>query len=468
MTAISSVSSRPLAVVPIWPERRPDDALIASDGVMPQAAVSSSPAGLASLQPPLLNALSWKTRSSDALTSLMTVNFGASTLLDRLQGLGAAALQRFGSEAGDFSQAVSRLNSGGGQSAYQVALKIRLADGVDVSVGMDSKGDSLALQIKSSGQLSAADRHAVTGMATAFQNAIDGMTRSSGLDFSGLLDLDPALVASIDLQTKYTFQGREVQSQEFHADQSARSFSSVGQDGSIKLGIDLRQLAAMGNARQRQTGVQAYLKQFDEAGVRGHAHAATLASFKDAFSQMIGASSTTAADQRATPLSEDDLALLSGVPDFSASISDTPVSSNPMRLEETDTFSYRVEQGTSISAHGQGNRAISQRRHAHLEASFHESLRAGMPLALDNSRQSQNYAYKRVSEDAVSDTEIRHDNGLMTSAATGQTVSRSTQEWKYLMGVLTGQTTTPETSTVKRDLLKELLPKGARAARAAL
>ncbi len=135
-------------------------------------------------------------------------------------------------------------------------------------------------------------------------------------------------------------------------------------------------------------------------------------------------------------------------------MTDMPMSSNPMRPGEVDTFSYQVSQDTAIGGRNQLNRSISQKQHAHLEASFHEPLSTSQPLALDNTRESQNYYFTHVSEDRSSDTQISYQNGIMVGAATNEHVTRSTQVLKYVLGILTDDSTTPEVYDTRHDLMK--------------
>jgi hypothetical protein len=436
MAIISSLSNRVISVPPVPEVRSQSIATVAAEPSSQAAAAVGTGGNLQSMQPHLISPLTWKIKSSDPITSLMTINYGAPSIFSRFDGLGAAALQRLGTDPGDFSQSVSQSNAdaaGGAQTAYQISLNITMANNVTVQVSLESKVDGLALQISSSGKLGAAERAALSHLADGFQKAIDGMADTSKLDFSGLLQYDHALVSSIDLQATVQRGGGAAQTQTFHADDKGRSFSTTGQDGNVSVAVDLRQLAVI-----------------------GHANVATLTTFKAAFTQMIGGTpETTATSARPVNLSEIDHAFLTGLPDFSASMADTPDASNPMRPGEVDTFSYQVSQHTAVNDSGHGNRSISQKQHAHLEASFHEPLPGGAALALDSSRQSQNYYFKRLSEDIVSDTNISYNSGMLEHATTEQHIRRSTQVLKYVMGMLTDESTLPEAFDDKRDLLKD-------------
>jgi hypothetical protein len=454
MTTISPLSGSVVSAPPVFKVQGQQNLPIVADTGAQASSVASS-GSLHSMQAPLASALTWKVKSSDPLTSLMTINYGSKSLLDRFDGLGAAALR----DPGDFSQSVSLLNADPVAGGYQVTLSIKMADGIDVKVNLDSKANSLALQVSSSSKLGATDRAALAKLADGFQNAIDSMRDGSKLDFTGLLAYDPASVSSIDVQAKTQFGTTPAQMQTFHVDHAKRSFTSDGPDGKVSVSVDLRQLAGMGNAQQRKAGMDAYLKQFDEAGIRGHANESTMATFKSAFQQMTGvASETTVVSNRPINLSDSDHALLTGLPDFDASMSDTPVASNPMRQNEVDTFSYQVSQDTSISGDSQRNRSISQKQHTHLEASFHESLGA-TPLALDNSKGSQNYYFKHVSEDRSRDTEIGYHNGMLVRGTVDEHITRTTQVLKYVMGILTDESSTPEVSNTRRDLLTQISPR---------
>lgn len=459
MNTISTLGSSVFAASPVRKVAASEDISPIALAVAPVSAGASSSGSLRSMQTPLASALAWKVKSSDALTSLMTVNYGSKLVLHRFEGLGAAALQRFGTDASDFSQTVSLVNGNavaGAQTSYQISLNIEMADGISVKVNLESQGNSLAMQISSGGKLSGADRVALSNLAEGFQKAIDGTGSASQPDFGALLQYDRTLVASIDFKSSIQAGSAPARIQTLHADQTTRSFKADGPDGQVNISVDLRRLAGIGSAQQRKAGLDAYLKQFEEAGTRGHANGAALATFKAAFQQMMyEPSKTMIGSARAINLSESDHALLTGLPDFSASVVASPVASNPLRPGEADTFSYQVSQDTVIGGRDQLNRSISQKRHAHLEASYHEALSAAEPLALDGTKESQNYTFTHVSEDRVSDTQIRYQSGILVGAATSEQIHRSTQVLKYLMGVLTDERTTPEVFDTRRDLLQQ-------------
>ena len=437
------------------------------------ASAAAAMDAMQSMQPRESNVLTWETKSNDAVTALMTANYGAQQLSGRFQGVGAALLNRLGTDGSDFSQSLLQSSPGAragaqataldaltrnalhGAAANQISLDIKTADGIKVTLTLGSQDQGMAVQIKSSGKLSDADRGALAQLADAFQGAIDGIGAvPPKLDLDGLTQYNPALLSSVDLHAQVQLGGAQPQTIDFHADSSQRSVSSEGPQGSVKISVDLSHLGNLGNARQRQSAMDAYLTQFSQAGSRGKANAATLTLFKDAFQQMNSDLPQQHADA-AQPLAlrPGEHAMLSGLADFSASMTDNASSPNPMRPGESDTYAYQATQATAIGGHGALDRTLSQKQSAHLDASFHEALSADTPLALDNTRQSQNYYYKQISDDASSDAELGYSKGVLAKASLQQAASQSTRVSKYVMGQLTEDTTTPVTATVVHDLL---------------
>lgn len=70
---------------------------------------------------------------------------------------------------------------------------------------------------------------------------------------------------------------------------------------------------------------------------------------KDAFIQLNGVDDVRRPTvQRPSALQAKDRALLSGLADFDASISEDARSSNPMRQDEVDAFTFRISQTSTI------------------------------------------------------------------------------------------------------------------------
>jgi hypothetical protein len=170
--------------------------------------------------------------------------------------------------------------------------------------------------------------------------------------------------------------------------------------------------------------------------------------FKDAFSQMNSNYGVTApVAGREAPgviaLNAGDHSLLSGLADFNASMVQTPNSSNPMRPEEVDTFSYKLSQSTSVTGKDPRNRNIHQDQQAQLSASFHRALSPGVSLLLTASKESQFYEYVRIDDQAKASADIAYKDGARTSATVEQSARESTRVQRYLMGKLESDTTTP-------------------------
>jgi hypothetical protein len=208
--------------------------------------------------------------------------------------------------------------------------------------------------------------------------------------------------------------------------------------------------------------VASYLQQFDHANSRGHGNAALMSMFEDGFAQMNEDYGTPSAEALpgtgyAPLLQQSDQAMLTGLADFSASITDASASPNPMRPGEVDAFSYQVSQTTQL----EGSRfegKISQNQQSHLIASYHQALTGGGNPVLTSSRSSQNYDYVRIDDDAESTVQLATERGALVHASLRQTSDESTRHSKYERSVLTSDVTTPEDSSRSTDLLSLLEP----------
>jgi hypothetical protein len=149
--------------------------------------------------------------------------------------------------------------------------------------------------------------------------------------------------------------------------------------------------------------------------------------------------------------------MLTGLADFSASITDASASPNPMRPGEVEAFSYQVSQTTQLEgSRYEGN--ISQNQQSHLVASYHQALTGGGAPALTSSRFSQYYDYVRLDDSAESTAQLATERGALVHASLRQTSDQSTRHSKYERGVLTSDLTTPEETFRSTDLLSLLEP----------
>jgi hypothetical protein len=152
-------------------------------------------------------------------------------------------------------------------------------------------------------------------------------------------------------------------------------------------------------------------------------------------------------------LSASDHAMLTGLADFHASMTQATSAPNPRRPGEKDGFSYEVSQETQITGHDSLDRGISQHQHSDLSASFHTALSPEQTLKLTLNPTSQNYYYTQIDDSADSQTDIAYQKGKLTQASISQSASESTHRSKYMMAELVEDNTMPSTQSSSRDLL---------------
>ena len=424
-------------------------------------------------------ALVWERSSSDLMSSKLASNFSNAGNAARFSGLGAALLERFTTDSGSYSQSVMKQTSAQSASSAgnvaaqtqlhtkadnQISLSIKTASGALVEITLGSDDDGLGVQVNvSKGTLSDADRKALANMAEGFQKAIDGLTaQPPKLDLSGLTKFDTSVLTSVDLHASLGTEN--TRTLDFHADASTRSVKSTGIDGTVNISVDMSKRALLGTESQQTQALNQYLKQFDNAGSRGNADDALMTMFRDAFTALnsnYGESATTHKSSAREPVSfsltRTDKNMVSGLADFTASVSQTPVDkTNPMRPDEVDTFSYQVSQSSSITGTGTQDRHISQKQQSHLVASYHKALTSGLQLNLTTDRNSQNYLYYQIDDKAESTTNIQYQKGALVSASVDQRASTSTHIQKYVKGWLESDTTTPVDTSKTTDLLGKL------------
>jgi hypothetical protein len=426
-----------------------------------------TPEGTLSAAMPTVN---WASDNRDAVTLRMTGNYAAQTMVGRFAGLGSALLDRFKTTGSDYSQSVSVGSSGVGgvgpssqRPAGQIGLTVRMASGVTVEIALGSEDGGLSVSIKSSGALSESERNALAKLSEGFQQAIDGLGAvPPKLDLSGLTQSDTSVFASVSFQYSVTGDGNADISASYSQDSAARSLSVTSAAGTMSVKVDTSHAALWGTSAQRAASVASYLQQFDHANSRGHGNAALMSMFEDGFAQMNEDYGTPSAEALpgtgyAPLLQQSDQAMLTGLADFSASITDASASPNPMRPGEVDAFSYQVSQTTQL----EGSRfegKISQNQQSHLIASYHQALTGGGNPVLTSSRSSQNYDYVRIDDDAESTVQLATERGALVHASLRQTSDESTRHSKYERSVLTSDVTTPEDSSRSTDLLSLLEP----------
>ena len=489
MTTLSAVSTSAPAV-PVTATRTASTSGTASNQTSAQSYTSVTLGGsnsaasaqlysMSGMAPSTDKTPSWLNKSNDAVSTMMAGNFSASSLGARFKGLGAALLNRFDSDAGNFSQSVVALPAGtpkgsalettlraqtNAQTDNKISLTIVTTSGAQVDLTLSSQEDGLSVQVQvSKGKLTDAERGALQKLSDGFQTAIDGIAANPpSLKLDGLTQFDTSLLASVDLHGSVQV-GGDTQTIDFHADSKQRTVSAAGPAGTLKVSVDLSNLAIVGTAKQQAEAIKRYLKQFDDAQSRGHGDASLVAMFKDAFKEMNSNVTNAAQQARAQSpaaiwLNKADQSMTTGLADFSASMTQEVTSPNPARQNENDTFSYQTSQSSNVSGNGQLNRAITQQQESHLSASYHESLLADVPLRLTTDKNSQNYTYHQIKDDASSKTSIAYDKGVLVRATLEQSASQSTRVQKYMMGELISDNTTPQNATLSRDFLSLLKP----------
>lgn len=422
----------------------------------------------------------WERVSNDALSTLMATNFASRSSSFGFKDLGAALLERFknGTEDSDnFSQSIiqfapdaepseiletitrSQLHT---RAENQVSLKIQTVGGAQVELTLGSQENGMALQVQvTGGTLTDADRNALAKLSGAFQDAIDGLAQEPPrLNLTGLMKFDSTVLSSVSLHTSLTTAKGENQILDFQADSKQRSVSTSGPIGSMKVNVDLTNPTIIGNAKQQAKAVDNYLKQFDAAQKRGHGDAALMTIFKDAFAGLNSNYPALTAQQRAeavaTPsiqFSQLDRSVLTGLADFSASVTQNSESNNPYRLDERDTFSYQLSQDSSIKGRNQLDRSIAQKQQSNLSASYHEPLTGSQPLMLTTEIKSQNYNFYQINDEASSTAAISYEKGAVVNASLIQSASQSSQLQKYVTGKLTEDKTTSRQASQSEDFL---------------
>jgi len=422
--------------------------------------------------------LVWERNNKDGVSALVARNYNHQPAASRFKNLGAALLERFKTDSSDFSQSVQRSSQDSSTGTYdalvytqlpplhrvgddQAGLTITTKSGVKVSLALDSSDNGVAVQVQSSGKLSDDERAALAGLSGAFQQAIDGLAAvPPKIDLSGLTGFDASVLSSVDLRSQIKLNQTDTQLLDFHADAKQRSVRFSGPAGEAKINVDLSQPAAWGSKEQQAKALVNYLRQFDQAAMRGHADPELAGLFKDAFTAMHGNyGQQAAAPQQRITLADQDHAILTGLADFSASITQTETAPNPLRLGEHDSFDYQTSQSTSVQGRSQLDRSIAQQQLSQLKASYHAPSKPDGLLALTLDRASQTYNYVLVDDDASSNAALAYKDGALANATLEQAARQSTRTVKYRMDKQIEDITIPSSAARTRDLLDMLAPR---------
>ena len=416
----------------------------------------------------------WESDSQNTLSTTLQTAFESSRTASRFKGIGGALMQQLAFNGGNsISQSLFTYTDNAPLTADELKLQqqnlrnhpdngvtfnLTTASGATVKLLLASSEKGLAASAEVEGaELTADELKGLGELADSFQSAIDGLYEvPPQLKLSSLVKLDPAVFTSLQMTAKLETPSGE-QAFDLALNDKARSLSLEGPSGQVKLSLDTQDAELLGNGAQRKAAIDNYLDQFDAAQSRGHGDRHLVGLLKDAFTALNSMDDNRQpVTQRPLPLTDKDRALLSGLADFKASISENARSSNPMRPDEVDSFSFNLSQTTSIKGRALQNLSVEQHQQSKLQASFHRAIGQQGALNLDNDRKSQNYTYHLIDDQASSSTRLAYDEGILVEASATQQASQKERVLTYIQGDLKDDVTTPKAVTQSRNLLKVL------------
>lgn len=401
-----------------------------------------------------LATLDWAQSPTDAVSSQMASDVLSDSVSGQFDNLGSALLDRFQTTGSNFAQSVSVSSTGAtgaigeGTQGPQgdIELTVETASGIVVEIHLNSGNGKLGVSVHSSGQLDDAERAAVAGLANGFQQALNGLTGNPPtLNLSGLMQYNPAMLSSVNMQFNVSGGLLGNVSGDFSVNSSGRSLSLTDSSGTINLSVNTSNSVLLGSDAQRDQAIASYLNQFDNANKEGHGNTAMMAMFKDAFTQLNSnegpSSQQSAGTAETAALAQSEQSMLTGLDDFTASISDSGDS-----VSSPGTFSYQVSQTTSTEGDLQ-NGTTSQTQQSSLKASYQEDLAA--PASYDD---------VQIADSASSTVKLATNKGILVQASLSQSSSQSTTDSDYVGNKLISVITTPKDTSTSKDLLALLKP----------
>ena len=356
-------------------------------------------------------------------------------------------------------------------ATHGFTLSVVTARGTKVDLSLATTGDGMTTQIAADAELGNDEREALAGLAQGFQDMIDGMVSDTPrIRLGGLAQLDTSVLQSIDVHAAVTLPTipPAAQSLDFHIDAEQRTMAADGPAGKVDVTVKTSTLESLGSKAQQTKAIDGYLKQFDRAATRGHGDAGLMSMFKDAFSDLSRTAKQddpagqVASKQGSVPgfwqLRREDRAVLTGLADFSASITQTPQYNNPVHRDEVDSFQYEVSQDTRADGKSRTDRTLAQAQQSRLTARFHEPLQPGTPLAFSFAAETQNYTYHQIDDAARSNVELGYKDGKLRRATMEQSVTQSERIQQYVLGRMMSDKTIPTEQHLVRDLLTALSP----------
>lgn len=414
-------------------------------------------AAVYSLSPKKISASMLVPQHTQLLGLMQAVSGGS---VSSFASLGSALLSNLNDKREDVTQALSGADMGAvnASSDAAVALNIVTHSGSTVSLVMTQQAEGLAVEVKTQGEaLSDDEAAAVANLSGALEKTLNGLGQQPPqLDLLGLTHFDSSVLKSIDLKTDLRNGEATLQSLNFHADDKTRSVAYEDGEFSLEMSSDTSHPALTGNAAQQQSALSAWDDKLDKARRAGHGDRDQIAVLKSVFRALNSHTDSEAAaisDSKAIRIGDNGASQLSGLNDYSLSLTQTQKSANPARGEENDRFAYSASQSTEKSTGSSGVKTVKQTTHSHLSAAWHEALDPSLPLALNAMKSSQNYYYHLLDNDEESATTLNFNgHGQLASVGQHEQVNNRETVKKYVLGKLVDQTVTPEAYSRDKQL----------------
>lgn len=381
----------------------------------------------------------WASKPQDAISALMVRNSGTDTagsLAEQWRGLGGALLSRFATTDSSYRQALvdhappqgadgvaaertdaldTQALSGVESGAATVNLKVQTRSGQTVELKIavnpgaeDGNGRGIQVELDSSGSLTSSEREALAKLAEGFDKVLEGLGQSDKLqlDLADLMDYDSSALASLDLTVQNPKAEQALSSFSLHLGTDKKTVALKGSAGEIDLNLDKGTPLGPVNAQQRQSAITEHLRKFDAAADRGHADAALVALFKEAFTQLHATSPNESSSQGQAlnpALLRQVQPLQSGLEDFQANFRGSSERTNDRgAVHEKGHADYEFSQKTTVKPAGRtGELSITQAQSEKLDAHYMRSRFGGM---LDTS--VGNYDIYKVRDSSTSMTQI--------------------------------------------------------------
>ncbi|MGP3590472.1 hypothetical protein [Vagococcus sp. WN89Y] len=373
----------------------------------------------------------------------------ASNSVSALSGLGSALLSNLESNPGDISQSISGTSLAAGVSGATksaVTLNIVTQTGSTVHLTLSRQNDGLAVEVKTEGKsLNKDEAEAVANLSRAFGKTLDGLGREPPeLDIGDLTQFNSNLLKSVDLKTDMRRGDTTLQSLNFHADASERWVAYEDQNFSLKMTSDIASQTLPTSYSQQQLALKAWDNKLDKARTDGHGDLGQMAAMKSVFRALNSTVSAQSASPTEVATIRSGASRLSGLNDFSLSLTQADKSLNPARSDEKQSFAYQASQNTQEIARNDGSKSIRQTNRSHLSASWYTALDPATPLSLSTTKSSQNYYYHMLENDEESTTTLNYNSqGALASVGQHEKVDNRETVKKYVLGELVDETITP-------------------------